>query len=232
MSQVLKSGTFPAAAAEIRPFFQPAIHTPAAHSKDRIDPALEAAHQRVAALTTSLAERDDEIVKLRLQVKQARLEGEAAGCVVGRRLADDGVAARQVALEAGVAEANATFQNELVNLERLALLIARDSLDRILGQNAERSVLVADIIRHQLAALRGEAALLVTVSGEDFAAVSAIEGGFAGSQTVELKVDPALASGDCSIRLRLGTVLVGLDQQWGRLRTALTELADHGDGRP
>lgn len=189
----------------------------------KLDPERERLAERVEALDAELAVRDETIVRLQAEVEQAHCDGEAEGREAGRQEVEDASAQVLATIEDAAEQALARFAEELGAMEGLAALLAQTCLDRLLLASEARSSLVCDLIRGQARALASEALVRVTVSASDFpspealAAVSAALGGRGG----EIVADEALDSGDCRIALRLGTLEIGLGQQWGSLRVAL-----------
>lgn len=193
-----------------------------------IAPALEAANLQLEELRRRLDDRDIQVDRLKADVVTARREGEAAGRVGGRKEADDRANARLAALEAGIAAAMISLTSELAEMERLAVLLARDCLDKLLGAENGRASLVVDLIRHQVTMIEDRSVLDVSVSGHDFTADTVAAAGAAdgAERSYDVSIDHALPPGGCRMRLRLGTLTVGIDQQWGVLHAALTAMAD------
>ena len=70
--------------------------------------------------------------------------------------------------------------------------------------------------------------LAVEVSREDFAdgeALTALAHRLS-PLAVVIEANPEMASGACVMRLRLGRLSIGIDQQWGVLRDLLTEMSE------
>ena len=111
----------------------------------------------------------------------------------------------------------------MAGLERLAALLARTCLDRMLLADDGRADTVAALLRSQLARLEADAAVRIQVSAEDFPSPEALQ--MLAPAPCEIIASPSLKGGDCAIRLRLGTLEVGIGQQWGVLRDALEEMA-------
>lgn len=183
------------------------------------DPELVALREQCLALEAALAERDEAAAVLAEKADAAYDDGEAAGREAGRAEADERRAEALELLEDASDRACADFTERLQAMDELAALLARTCLDRLFGEPGARADIVRDLIRHQMDGLRGDTPVEIRVSAADFAADAAIEGG------AQVVVSDALASGDCAIRLGLGTLEAGLDQQWGVLRAALTAMA-------
>lgn len=214
MSGLLKSGS-----ATLRDRVRPL----AAPLPVRVDPERERLAQRLDALDAALAERDEAIARLQIEVEEARRDGEAEGRETGRREAEDKSAQALATIEDAAEQALARFAEELGAMEGLAALLAQTCLDRLLLASEARSSLVCDLIRGQAKALQSEALVRVTVSASDFPSPEALEAVSAalGGRGCEVAAAEALDSGDCRIALQLGTLEIGLGQQWGSLRATL-----------
>ncbi len=126
----------------------------------------------------------------------------------------------------GLAEACAAATARLEALEPLAALIAREGLEKILGDPGVYPDLVERIVRRQLAGLKKRGVLAVEVSPLDFSDREALSRLGAGlSPTIAVEVNDELAGGECHLRLKLGDVDVGVQRQWDALRRLLGELA-------
>jgi flagellar biosynthesis/type III secretory pathway protein FliH len=219
MSGVIKSGAA-GFDARVRPF----AFTPAAAAPPQIDPELIELRQRVLDLEAALAGRVEEVERLTLAAKSAFADGEAAGREAGRVEADTRRGEALDLLTQSAARAVDALDARLEAADLLAASLARTCLEQMFGTAGARAGIVRDLIRHQLAALREETAIEVRVSAEDFAAADAAEA----APGCAVTVSETLAAGDCTIRLRLGTLEAGLSQQWGALRAALEAMTDGG----
>lgn len=130
-------------------------------------------------------------------------------------------------LSKAVDDAVAKVDEKLAGTERLAALMARECLDRIFGDDESRTHLLHEIIAQQLRQLEQGSVIAVSLCSEDFPELDslAVLEPIAG-QTVRFTHRAELKRGEIAIDLTLGSLSVGLDQQWGRLRAALTELAE------
>jgi flagellar biosynthesis/type III secretory pathway protein FliH len=192
------------------------------------DPERERLEAEVARLGAALAARDEAVARLQEEAAQAFAAGEAEGREAGLREADDRGAELLAAVEQGVEAASARFAKEMGALEALALLVARTCLERMLLASEERTQLVAELIRGQVAALGDGAVLRIQVSAQDFASAEALAQIPGGGPNCEILSSEGLASGDCRIGLRLGGLDIGLGQQWGALRAELEAMLDAG----
>lgn len=187
-----------------------------------VDPRIAALRQQVETLEAELLERDEALAALASERDLARAEGEASGREAGLAEADARREEALALLEKTAASASKALGERLETMERLAALLARTCLDRLFGEAGARGKLVADLLRHQLERLRGAAIVEIEVAAQDFDADSVSSIASAG---VRIVLADALDSGDCRIRLALGALEIGLDQQWGVLSGILDEIA-------
>jgi flagellar biosynthesis/type III secretory pathway protein FliH len=194
-------------------------------SEDELDGA--AVLDEVDLLTEQARHHEREILRLRKECSEAYRNGEAEGRKNGLREASDRSRERLGALRAAVEAAMAKLACEMASLERLSVLIAHEALERVLGDATNHAELVTEIIGKVLAGLEADSTLAVLVARADFADADAVAELAASRGWPGLAISPsdALASGDCQIRLTLGGLEVGVNQQWGALKATLHELA-------
>ena len=190
--------------------------------------ALEA---EVAALKETLKEeetrRDDQLARMQEEMAEAVAEARAAGRAEGAAQKGESLAV----LESATIEAVDDFRAALRGLECLAITLSKAALARVFGDHQDVADQVARLIRHQLTALDRDALLWVEVSSTDFADAAALSelSGQIGAESVELRGIDDLPPGGCRIRLRLGELDVGLDQQWRALSGLLDEAIAAGE---
>lgn len=183
--------------------------------------------RRVALLEAHVRERDKTIAGLRSDAEGALERGREEGRERGLAEARDRGDERLANLEAALVRAHAEVSARLESLDRLAPLLARDCLDVILGDPEHRAAQLRKLISAQLAKIESDLVLAIEVSAVDFPsdeALAAITKKL-GLPAARLHAKPELAPGACAMRLRLGRLEIGLDQQWGTLRDLLAELA-------
>ena len=92
-------------------------------------------------------------------------------------------------------------------------------MGKVLGAPDEPARLVESLIRRQLADVLSELLLRIEVSAVNFPDAESLSGlaVAVGKERVQIAASPALSSGDCSFKLRLGELEVGLPEQWRRL---------------
>ena len=197
-----------------------------------VDPELLELREEQAYLRRLLEQQSADIEDLRKQADEAFHKGEAQGRDAGRREAEDQGAKSLVLLESGIERALVTLVDALSGLERLAPLLARQALASVFGESDHRAELVGAIVHQQMKAVEARGILHIEVSATDFsdeAALTALADSL-GSYDTKVYAYSALKSGDCRIKLRLGTLEVGLDQQWGRLQSMLEKLSELDGG--
>jgi flagellar biosynthesis/type III secretory pathway protein FliH len=223
MSALIKSSS--ARLGSVRPFpFSGAAPAPAPGPS-----AVERLAAEIEAMKQALTARDEALAELAKEVEQARREGEEAGRAAGRKEADNLAAEKVQRVEAGLAEASARFDEDLRSTERLAALLAETCLEKLFGHAHDRGAIVCALISAQMRALEAEAVVRITVSAADFEP-GQLDGVAAAAQRpgCEIVAAQALEPGACTMKLALGSLEVGIGQQWGSLRSALAEIAGAG----
>jgi len=200
---------------------------PVAPAMAPVDPELLALRGEVERLRAKIAEQEVAIADHPSALEKARADGEAAGRVTGLREADDGREALAAKIATATQLALERFAQEVASLERLAPMLAIEGLGRVFEPSDQRAELVRDVIRRQMSGLERQAVVCVEVSSADFPDADALPS----VSGAEVRALDEMKSGDCRIRLKLGALEVGLDQQWDRLREVLIDLAQ-AQGRP
>jgi flagellar assembly protein FliH len=192
--------------------------------------AMDALRVRVEALSDQLAAKDRELADLRKAMVQTRQESLGEGRAIGLAEAESREAERLGALEKSLAEGVAQLAGSLEALEPLALLVARESLDKILGDPDAYAELISGLVRRQLAGMKDQSVLAVEVSAEDFPDADALASLVTdlARPAVTVAVGEDLASGCCRLRLKLGGVEVGPHPQWDHLGQLLRRMAEDG----
>ena len=225
MSAIIKSGNL-ADLVGVRPFAAP-LPAPALAATSRQDEERERLRRTVTALEGELRQRDIAIEVLQADVKQAFEDGTAKGREAGLAEAHDRQSDRLAQLEAAAQKAADEIAAKLVGLERLAALLARDCVAKILGDADDRAEFIARIIGVQTAKIDQAMLLGIDVARADFpddAALAALAERLR-PLSVALNASEALRTGGCVMTLRLGRMVVGLDQQWPALSDVLDEMA-------
>lgn len=130
-------------------------------------------------------------------------------------------------LQAAIAAAVETFGVRLAQAEPFAALLCQTALAKVFSHPENYRELVSRAISRQIAGLRLETVIAVDVSPADFQDEASFAGlgKVIGSDRVEIRRDPQLASGDCRIDLRLGHIEISLPRHWDELQALLRRLA-------
>jgi flagellar biosynthesis/type III secretory pathway protein FliH len=215
--------------AEVRPLVRPA---PLAAMPPQ-DEERERLCARIAQLETELSQRDLANAGLRADIDAARESGRSEGRAVGLREAEDRQAQRIALLEENLRSARAKLDESFTALERLAILVAQECLDAILGDPEYRMEALRAIVAKQLSQIEKKALLAIELSSADFpntASLAAIKGEVK-PHKVSVSANSGIGAGGCRMTFRLGRMDVGIGQQWGTLRTLLSEIADEKEMR-
>ena len=210
---------------------------PLAAATDRqvVDPAVQALEHQVAELqhqlsrmSASATEQARQLEDAERRIEVTRESSLVEGFTDGLRQAKADFTARSEALVEALASALRSHDSAMKELEKLSSMIALAALDRVLGPAHGRDDAVARIVARQVDLLASSAPVEVRVSGEDFADSAALQDALVrvGTDPARVRTDPALASGQVTIRLRLGEVDAGIDQQLTALRRLLSESTD------
>jgi flagellar biosynthesis/type III secretory pathway protein FliH len=181
-------------------------------------------------LRAALAERNTKIEELTQKIDAAYSEGQEAGRLAAELEIEDDRADSLARLQQTFDGAREDLANSLVNVESLALLVARQAIDKMFGQAEDRQQVVQELIQNQLRRMGSETAVKIDVSRSDFPdtrEIAALAEAL-GVSAECLSVLDDLESGDCRLRLRLGTLEIGRDQQWSTICSALAELDESG----
>lgn len=222
---LIKQGTGEAGADRVRPISGDAVSPQAA-----IDPRFVAYEAEIARLSAEAEEARQELE--RLQNAQAEALESTRDQAYQDGLKDAATKEDEALerLQRGVDEAVATFDEQLAGLERLSALLARECLDRIFGDDEQRVHLLHEIISHQIGQIEQGNLVAIEVCPKDFSNLERLaELVPLGGPNVKFIPRSDFKRSEISIKLTLGTLSVGLDQQWGRLRGTLTELAENED---
>jgi len=179
------------------------------------------------SVVEQLRQRDAEIERLKVKITEEARAAEAKGYEAGLKAAADREAERVETLATAVRSATDAFAGDLASLQRLAPLLAAEGLERIVGDARVAAQLLEAAVLHAVDQLDADAIVRVDVAAADFADLSPLREAIAARahRSVEVRYAANLEPGDCRIRLVLGELEVGLNQQWGRLSALLSEMA-------
>jgi flagellar biosynthesis/type III secretory pathway protein FliH len=227
MSAVIKAGAADAKLFRIRPLLDgrpPAEPPPAPEQVVSVE--VLGLRRQLDTASRELGQQQAEIERLRGDVTRAFHEGEAEGRKAGLKAGDQRRADYLTLLESGVDRAICDFASRLSSLEGLAAAMSREALRKMLDDADGRLDLVASLIRRQLSQIEAQSVLRVSVSQEDFPSEDELRtlATAIGADSVDLRAATELEAGECRIRLTLGTLDVGIGQQWERLGATLEAL--------
>lgn len=197
-----------------------------------IEMELASSRTELASALDSLSRLEGEAEVLRKKAGESFAAGLGKGREEGRaeglKQAQDDSAQRTTVLKEAADRAVSRFTDELLSLERLAPAVALAALERVLGSPGKRGELVVELARRHLDAVAGQGVVRLEASRKDFddADLRAELSRAVGSVGAELRMADDLPSGACRIRLQLGRLDVGLDQQWPKLSQLLGEMAE------
>ncbi len=187
--------------------------------KSKADPYAEEIARLKALISAYEAERPKHDIALKKAfddgVAEGRLEREA-------EFEYDQTAALE-RLEQGLTTAQSTLTSSLNDMEALSVLVAQSVLNKIFGEEDNRHHIVIDLIKHQFVQLKGQMAVSVDVSRTDFLNSNDVKAlaEHIGIEADKVRVLDTLDAGDCQIKLALGTLDLGLSQQWNQIRDVL-----------
>lgn len=201
---------------------------------ERPDPMvarLAVAEAEIERLQAALSDSEAEVIRLREAARDAFDEGRADGLTEGRTLGEERRAAALEQLEIALSGAAERLDEDLAQLERLAPLLARTALERMVGESEDRAGLIADALRLQLGRIDQATLVQAEVSSRDFPDIAGLDALPARLGAPRLKIFPKddLAAGEARLRLTLGGVEVGPAQQMAVLAALLDRLAAEGE---
>jgi flagellar biosynthesis/type III secretory pathway protein FliH len=227
MSGIIKLGDHAADHARVRPFGLDALAPPLS----RLEEERDRLRLQIGILESELRQKDSALTGSRAEVERAFVRGNAEGHAAGLSEAQDLQTERVAVLESTALQAQKHLTESLVSLERLAALLARETLDIVLGDPLHRADAVSKIVGAQTSKFEKSALLNITLSHADFPDKKSLSdlAKRIDVPAVRLGTNDELASGACMMTLRLGSLDVGIDQQWGVLRDLLGEIAESED---
>ncbi len=194
----------------------------------RSNPDIVRLEAELALLRDRDRTREGEIAALHQQISDAHISGEAQGRRKALIAVERDRAEELDRLETALAKALEGFSQSLITMERVAVLVARASLDKLFSNPAHYHDACVSSIANQVSRLDAHAIVEILVPSSDFpdAAELATLAAACGVDQARMTPTDVLKSGDCRIRLLLGEAEVGLGQQWNRLKALLVLLAD------
>jgi flagellar biosynthesis/type III secretory pathway protein FliH len=193
----------------------------------KADPEVSRLAAKIAALEDQLKQSRLDEDRLKREAVSAYEKGEEAGHAAGLEAAESRADERRDMLEAGIDKALAGYKTDFADVERLAVLVAHECLDRIFGNHLDRAEQLCAIVRHQLDLLDARNVVRISISTADFEELGPLTTeaiGKAGPAVI-LYPDEFLEAGEVRIDLLMGSISAGIGQQWGRLGAVLDDLA-------
>jgi type III secretion protein L len=192
-----------------------------------LDEEKERLHRQVEHLENELSKREAAIAALRADVMRAFADGKSEGRDLGLAEAEDRQSERHALLESALNKAHVELTGRLASLDRLALLLAQECLEIILGDRSARSELLHRILELHISRLDKSMLVAIELSPEDFDDQRTLTElpVQLGVPSVKVHTNPDIPSGGCVMNLRLGRMDVGLNQQWSAVRDLLGDLA-------
>ncbi len=225
---IIKSGDAQAIAAKVRSLDQ-AASPPARPTAEITPPEILSLRRDVETLSRQAQQQSDEIERLKADVDEAYAKGEAAGRKAGLLEATSREDERLSLARDSAALALAHFDEVLAELARISPLLALEGLQRVIGDPANYPELIRRTIDLQLERLGARSVVCIEVSPADFPDGASPTGSAA--SRIDYRTIDDLGPGQCRIKLRLGEVDVGIDQQWGKLSALLCEMSEPGSRR-
>lgn len=201
---------------------KPAADTSTSQTKIENPFALE--NERLLLL---LEERDAKITEHSDAVKNAFSEGEEAGRAAAEAEFDNDRAAALALLSDGIEAAKVVLNNALENSESIALMVAQIALDKMFGELTLRKAATVDLIKQQFEQIGHDSFVVLEVSRGDFPNTDEVAELCASLSIMpeSVRVSENLEPGDCRMQMELGSLSIGINQQWGAIRELLENMA-------
>ena len=223
---IIKSGDAQAIAAKVRSLAQ-AASPPPRPTAEITPPEILSLRREVETLFRQAQQQSDEIERLKADVDKAYAMGEAAGRTAEFSEATSREDERLTLARDAVALALTRFDEVLAELARISPLLALEGLQKIIGDPANYPELIGRTIDLHLERLGARSVVCVEVSTADFPDGAAPTA----AGRLDFRTIDDLGPGQCRIKLRLGELDVGIDQQWGKLSALLCEMSEPGSRR-
>lgn len=206
----------------------PMLVTPQKALQADLENPLEVENKR---LITLLEEHNAVIVTHKSALTKAFSEGEEAGRTAMEAEIEDDRAAALALLGEGIDAAKNELGHALENAESIALMVAQMALDKMFGTAEERKAAITDLIRHQFRQIGNDSFVSLEVSRTDFPNTREVAELSAALSIAPdtVRVSDELNAGDCRMRMQLGSLAIGLNRQWGAIRTLLEDMAVVGE---
>jgi flagellar biosynthesis/type III secretory pathway protein FliH len=197
-----------------------------------VDAQFDTLRNEIAALKIELEAKGAEIAELRGEVSAAFEAGQTTGREAGLKAAKSREAERLAALDAALKGATEDYRTKIEALEHIATSVAAAGLEKVFGARNEFAALATEVIKEQVRQLERRSIVSVEVSRADFTDDEKLEALAASARIPKLLLTASddLPAGGCTIKLTLGALEIGVDQQWSRLRSMLIDASPEEPG--
>lgn len=193
----------------------------------------DTAQDEHSRLSKQVVHLQGEIEQLRAELAEAKSDAaqrEKQSLERGRELGIKEVSAndaeRFALLEESLADAQDKFIERQSEIKVLSLNIARTSLRQILGNVDNYENMIGEIVARQLARLRGQLVLAITVSSLDFPDATKLDLLKKRFPDFSIEAVPDLSRGECQMSLKLGKLDIGIPGQSEKMQRLLEKLCD------
>jgi flagellar assembly protein FliH len=189
-------------------------------------------HLASVDLIEKIAQRDAEISTHQQALKEAYAKGKADGRTAAEDEFQDSRKEALATLELGVEDAKRELTEALNSLESLALLVAVEAVEKLVGDADSFRAMLTLTISNQVKQIGAASLLAVTVARIDFPdtrEVAALEEKLS-LQPGLLLVQNELEPGECRIKLMVGALEIGLTRNWTDMKAMLESMATGGVG--
>ncbi len=183
---------------------------------------------QLAQLQETVRRLTEQLASAEARAKAAREEGISEGYKSGLADAVCREEERLALLEQGLRESLELFAMKLLNERDVAIELAVATIEAVLGEDSEKSSLVASTAARWADDLKESGLVQVRVSAEDFGDDESIARLCGQIGQVKVTADTSLTSGSCLLDLQLGYVDASLPVQADAARTFLLQHAKAG----
>ncbi len=172
-------------------------------------------------------ERENEKLVLALESAKAEIASVREKALQdGKEQAERLEKERLEALKKALSDCGGSIEKQISELEPVALMVAQTALNKILGSNADTKNIVAKAIKNQIRTIEDNCVVSVTVSKSDFSDEAALD---ALSKQLdcpkfEILSEGTLDSGACELKMKLGTVDIGIPNQLAQLNSLISSM--------
>ena len=179
------------------------------------DPVIQALESEISALKEHLKAQEAALPGALEEAREQAVQAATA------QFQSDEAAALQ-RLDEGVGEGLKLFESQLGSMERQAVGLALEAL-RPFFEGEQHRALIEALIAKEVASMRAQSVLSISVSPEDFPDQNALHELAQSHSGLSCKIipDPQYKSGDMRMVLRLGEYVFSASDHWGELKCIL-----------